>query len=86
MVSVAKPTADAKEIEAAEAYERLIAELNNTLFKELKDQAQSLLAAVKGPQPGRNRVIFSSAPQMGSSVVPKPPPLRRTGGPAPSVP
>jgi hypothetical protein len=38
---------EAKEIETAEAYERRIAEQNNTQFQELRDQAQSLLAAVK---------------------------------------
>jgi len=46
--AVAKTTVDAKEIEAAEAYERRIAEKNHALFQELKDQAQALLAAVKG--------------------------------------
>ncbi|MGO8842722.1 MAG: hypothetical protein ACLQF1_16830, partial [Methyloceanibacter sp.] len=46
--ATAEPLVEAKEIESAEAFERRIAERNNAQFQELRDQAQALIAAVKG--------------------------------------
>lgn len=48
-LALAKPSAEErKEIDAAEAFERRVAAENNSQFKELRDEAQALIAAVKG--------------------------------------
>jgi hypothetical protein len=44
---LADPPGATEEIEGAKSYELRVAEENNALFQELRDQAQALLAAVK---------------------------------------
>ena len=47
--AIAKSLAkDSEPIEAAEAFERRVQEENNAQFQELRDQAQAVIAAVKG--------------------------------------